>query len=162
MGLDQYLTRQVWLGDYAGAARLDGVLRDRNGNELTHLGRPKTVSFEVAYWRKANQIHAWFVDNVQNGEDDCRPYDVTVDQLADLVGRCRTILAAKDAGVPASELERVALANLSPREGFFFGSYEIDDWYIENLRETVDQLTPLIEQAKNGQQVGYFEYQSSW
>ena len=26
---------------------------------------------QVGYWRKANQIHNWFVENVQDGEDDC-------------------------------------------------------------------------------------------
>ena len=29
------------------------------------------VDVTCAYWRKANQIHAWFVDNVQQGNDDC-------------------------------------------------------------------------------------------
>jgi hypothetical protein len=28
------------------------------------------VSVTCAYWRKSNQIHNWFVKNVQNNEDD--------------------------------------------------------------------------------------------
>ena len=45
----------------------------------------------VAYWRKANAIHKWFVDNVQNGTDDCGKYRVTVDQLKQLVKACKDI-----------------------------------------------------------------------
>ena len=26
---------------------------------------PVTVKFEVGYWRKANHIHRWFVENIQ-------------------------------------------------------------------------------------------------
>ena len=26
---------------------------------------------QIASWRKANAIHKWFVDNVQDGVDDC-------------------------------------------------------------------------------------------
>ncbi len=33
------------------------------------------------YWRKSNQIHQWFVENVQGGKDDCAEYSVSFDQL---------------------------------------------------------------------------------
>ncbi len=36
---------------------------------------------EVGYWRKANQIHNWFVKNVQGGVDDCGYYGVTKEKL---------------------------------------------------------------------------------
>ena len=54
MGLDMYLygvKSNYWLHDY-------------------NIGQVKTV-IEVGYWRKANQIHNWFVENIQNGIDDC-------------------------------------------------------------------------------------------
>ncbi|NLK92374.1 MAG: hypothetical protein GX273_04465 [Bacteroidales bacterium] len=40
---------------------------------------------EIMYWRKANEIHNWFVENVQNGVDDCGYYEVSIDQLYDLM-----------------------------------------------------------------------------
>ena len=36
---------------------------------------------EVGYWRKANAIHNWFVNNIQNGKDDCRRYEVSKENL---------------------------------------------------------------------------------
>ena len=42
------------------------------------------VSKVVGYWRKANQIHDWFVRNVQSGEDNCRDYHVSREKLEEL------------------------------------------------------------------------------
>jgi len=44
-----------------------------------------TVQVTCAYWRKANQIHNWFVDNVQGGDDDCREYGVSIEHLKELL-----------------------------------------------------------------------------
>ena len=43
-----------------------------------------TLQFPVAYWRKANHIHGWFVENVQNNEDDCDEYYVSRTKLEEL------------------------------------------------------------------------------
>ena len=45
---------------------------------------------------------------------------------------------------------------LPPTPGFFFGGTEIDDWYKQNLEETISALEPLIEEG------GDFYYTSSW
>lgn len=36
---------------------------------------------EIAYWRKANAIHRWFVDNVQNGTDDCHIHNECTQEI---------------------------------------------------------------------------------
>lgn len=44
---------------------------------------------QVGYWRKANHIHNWFVENVQDGEDDCRYHgEVTKEDLEELLVSC--------------------------------------------------------------------------
>ena len=49
----------------------------------------------VAYWRKANHIHNWFVQNVQGGEDrNCEVTPVTREQLQDLVDACKLVLGS--------------------------------------------------------------------
>ena len=109
---------------------------------------------EAAYWRKANQIHRWFVENVQEGVDDCREYYVSFEQLEKLLSICETVLAAKNDTLSASLLP--------PMQGFFFGSYEFDDWYYENVSNTIDQLKECIINATvdNGSKDYY--YSSSW
>src|ERR1017187_4553583 len=47
---------------------------------------------EVAYWRKANAIHGWFVNNVQNGIDQCQESVVTREQLNELLSVCYEVI----------------------------------------------------------------------
>lgn len=100
----------------------------------------RCVETEVGYWRKANAIHKWFVDNVQNGEDDCKQYYVSEDDLDALELDCRKVLAAK-----GTEQEKdVAMKILPPCEGFFFGGTEIDEYYFTDLENTLK----IIERAR--------------
>jgi hypothetical protein len=109
-----------------------------------------TVSVTVAYWRKANQIHSWFVQNVQGGEDECQPHHVSREQLRDLRDLCAKLVREKDYAAAENAL--------TPMGGFFFGSTEIDEWYWKDLEDTVTQLDRVLS-APDGVD---FVYQSSW
>ncbi len=108
-----------------------------------------SVQVQVAYWRKANQIHKWFVDHVQDGNDNCEEYRVTRDQLQLLVDNCKLVLMNKEEAV-----------NLLPvQEGFFFGSYEYDEYYFGDIQDTIDQLERILNEYPKEWD---FTYQSSW
>lgn len=47
---------------------------------------------EVACWSKANMLHRWFVENVQNGVDDCGHYKVSQNQIIDLIHKCEEVI----------------------------------------------------------------------
>ena len=106
------------------------------------------VSVTCAYWRKANQIHAWFVDNVQGGEDNCGEYYVSREKLEELLTTCQQALFKKDPSL------------LKPREGFFFGSYDIDEWYWNDIKDTIKQLKRVLELGEKSKLSFY--YSSSW
>ena len=99
----------------------------------------------VGQWRKANQIHNWFVNNVQDGVDDCKEYYVSYSQLLDLKKLCEKAIKDKDASI------------LPPKQGFFFGSTEIDEYYWGNLVETIEMINSL--NPDNGDS---FYYRASW
>jgi len=109
----------------------------------------------VGYWRKANQIHKWFVDNVQNGVDNCGEYLVKEDQLANLLETCKLILD-KDPS-KASVL-------LPVQSGFFFGSTDYDQYYFKDLENTVKIIESLFEKDLDGGSYleGDIYYSSSW
>ena len=86
------------------------------------------------YWRKSNQIHQWFVENVQGGRDNCEEYSVSLDQLKLL---SKTIEPALVSTAAASEL-------LPTTEGFFFGSQEYDQYYFEDLKTTKTQIDKIV------------------
>lgn len=107
------------------------------------------LEVQVAYWRKSNQIHKWFVDHVQNGVDDCKEYRVTREQLQLLVDNCKLVLMQKE---EAPNL-------LPPQEGFFFGSYGYDEFYWQDIQDTIDQLEKVLNEYPEDWN---FTYQSSW
>ena len=86
------------------------------------------ISCEIGYWRKANAIHKWFVDNVQGGNDNCGSYYVSLEQLKELHDLCLKALKDEDSTL------------LPPSSGFFFGSTDIDDWYWKYIQDTVNIL----------------------
>jgi hypothetical protein len=148
VGLDMYLTAKRYLSDYDLTEKqlkqeIDKVLD-------TKIGSVKEVSLEAGYWRKANAIHKWFVDTVQDGLDECQETSVTLEQLQELSAIVNMVLADNSL---AGEI-------LPPTEGFFFGGTEIDDWYLEYLKDTKDILDKILTNpdSKNWQ----FYYQSSW
>jgi hypothetical protein len=107
------------------------------------------IGEEVMYWRKANAIHLWFVENVQDGIDECEPHDVSVHQLEILRENCARIIAD-------SELAEDVLPTGS---GFFFGSTDYDEYYYDEITRTVEELDKILEQVDSDEQ---FIYCSSW
>ena len=106
------------------------------------------VEVTCAYWRKANQIHKWFVDNVQRGVDDCGDYYVSHEKLQPLLDLVNRALAERNPTL------------LSPQGGFFFGSTDIDEWYWQDLKNTktkLERIFALPEMSKLS-----FYYTSSW
>ena len=115
---------------------------------------PRTKEFYrsrgiAMYWRKANAIHKWFVDNVQYGEDDCKEYTVYPEQLVELRDLCRKVLATKE------EAERL----LPTQSGFFFGGTEYDDWYFSDLEYTARAIQMALEHVKEVEKGWSFEHE---
>lgn len=97
MGLDMYLHKKVY--QYR---KPDGAFTsDTDALAFDDYGRSNGVYVvtQAAYWRKANQIHRWFVDNVCEGNDDCKPYYCGKDKIEELVGVCRKVLGVLDGTV---------------------------------------------------------------
>ena len=77
MGLDQYLYAKKYTSDstYFNTAGVFTMLKETLGDDAKHLVKDNpsiSVEMKVGQWRKSNQIHQYFVDNCQGGEDDCR------------------------------------------------------------------------------------------
>ena len=124
------------------------------GLDMFLEARMKHRTEEAAYWRKANAVHRWFVENVQNNEDECKPYIVTREQLEDLVEDCMLVLSNRD------DIELIEQV-LPTASGFFFGGTQYDDWYFENVSYTVDKLKEVLENPSYDENTE-FVYQSSW
>ena len=87
----------------------------------------KTITVEAGYWRKSNQIHNWFVQNVQDGVDECQEAYVSREQLKELRDTCQKVL-------DNHELAEQLLPTIG---GFFFGGTDYDKWYFDDLEDTI-------------------------
>lgn len=110
---------------------------------------------EVAYLRKQNAIHKFFVDEVQDGIDNCAMYCVSVETLDKLKAMCENVL-----NNPTVEN---AMAVLPTQSGFFFGGTDLTDdfemeYYLDGLKYTVDVLNDLL----NNSNYEYYYYNSNW
>lgn len=158
MGLDMYLTRRTYVKNWDHQPVEDRHTITVGGPMADYIDTSKVCEIveDVAYWRKANAIHQWFVDNCQDGIDDCRDAYVDMAQLEELYLLCKTLLTSRD-------LEE-AQSFLPPQAGFFFGPTDDPEWYWYWLEETVEQLDSIITSARPEDdllRVSYY-YRSSW
>lgn len=166
MGLDMYLearrsysvdweaTREAEPGEFIPEQQTLEAL-DILGLNLSDIGDALpsvTISTTIAYWRKANAIHGWFVNTLADGRDECQELYATRDDLTNLRDLCEELLAGRN--------EQDALEKLPPMGGFFFGTYEVDDWYWDTLEYTRNRLAEILNNQKFANHS--FIYQASW
>lgn len=179
MGLDMYLEKTTYVGNeyresvhykpMVGVTNIEGIKQER----IT------SIVEQVAYWRKANAIHKWFVENVQDGVDDCKRYYVSKEDLQKLLDTVNEVLessklvggkvcngykGSKNGMQPIIEdgkvMEDSSVAEelLPVAEGFFFGGKDYDEYYYEDLQYTAKTLKSIL--AEDGD--GDYYYHSSW
>ena len=157
MGLDMYLYRKEYVSTFAWTqdekavkeANLHSVIAN-HFNVDPNMGGIY-VDYCVAYWRKANAIHGWFVNTLAGGVDECQPIYVSLDKLIELRELANSVVLT-----PA-----MAGDILPTQSGFFFGSYDIDEWYISDMKNTVDMLDKIISSVSPEDYPTFF-YQASW
>lgn len=162
MGLDMYITASKYIGGWDHGKTEE----QENFKKILDVIKIKpdvcndspwlTIETCVAYWRKANAVHTWFVNNAQEGKDDCQRYYVSREQLQELSSICQNILKVKE----PEKAMKLAQKTLPPQAGFFFGSTEIDEGYQADLENTISQLQRVL----NNKDLEGFDlyYQASW
>ena len=146
MGLDMYLKGSRYISTWKeGDKELGEKIAQLVGQEGSFVN---TVEIEVGYWRKANAIHQWFVKNVQDGKDDCKTYWVPQEKLRELQSVCNQVLADPT----------LAPSLLPTQSGFFFGDTQYDEWYLENLEITLQNIQKALSLPDEWE----LSYHSSW
>ena len=113
-----------------------GVEFNKEGPEL--IDPDAFVQEGVAYWRKANHIHAWLINNGTNKEEDYYCH-ISIDKLKELKDVCEFVL----------DDHSLADTLLPTQSGFFFGSTDYDEWYFEDLKDTIRILEKIIDTHKD-------------
>lgn len=163
MGLDMYLSKKTYV-KFWEHNKVNNVISVKFGNKKRTDIKPKRISYiveEVMYWRKANHIHKWFVDNCQKGVDDCGEYYVSIEQLEELATLCESVVSKKQ--LVKSGLTELVENELPTASGFFFGNTAYNESYFSDCEETAKELRKILaEKPMEGAYGGDFYYQSSW
>lgn len=161
MGLDQYLTIREYVSetDYTNYDYKSNTPPPKNPafDKIISLSQYSNLvdkaqghielSIPIGQWRKANQIHNWFVTNVQNDIDECQTVWVSREKMTELLDLCKMVLVNRHL---APEL-------LPTRSGSFFGSYDYDEYYFGDIDHTITILDNALKTDSDS-----FYYSSSW
>lgn len=156
MGLDQYFTakRHATPSEFGTKRDNDlfyGLMKAIGDDEASCRDQrygTAEVAMTVGYLRKANAVHGWIVQNCQNGVDECQESHLSRDTIATLADLCRKVVHNPE----------LAPKLLPTTQGFFFGSYEYDAFYLGDLCETLEICERMLKLPEDW----HFYYQSSW
>ena len=126
---------------------LDGVnyIQPKFDKDRNLIEKRKIIKTLESDWRNAYQIHDWFVRNVQWGEDDCHSYEVSKEQLIELLNTCEKVLNSNN-----NDKAKKLLPNINDR---------YDNYYFEEIEYTIKELKRIL---KYSDIYDWFEYRSSW
>ena len=146
MGLDMYLT-----GDrFHSTCFLNRLTGEYERVEPTYTDgfRVTREKLELGYWRKNAPLHAMIVLMFADGEDNCRPIELTVDDLREI----------------ASRLESGDFPDNEQCSGPFFGDQEWWDECRESAAEDAKIFRAAADWVENSEPRFWnsVEYQASW
>lgn len=131
MGLDMYLRTAD--KDLAERMYYLNVKHDRV--EESNFEYDMAMKGYICYWRKQSSIHNFFVQEAQNGEDDCGTYEVDFDSLKLLYERIKEVIITGDD------------SKLPVIHGFFFNPPDYEEWVREGLLYTYGFLRDLFDET---------------
>ena len=172
MGLDMYIYARKncfvssWIDESKGQIKCELPKELDAFKDLDEVKNSLSISFnidyKIGYWRKANHIHNWFIQNCAykdecgNPIDDCRPIEITVDKLEKLLDDCKKVLSDHS----------LASSILPTQSGFFFGSTRYDEDYFGEIERTIEIIEPVLKFAKHKLEIEDYVwevyYQASW
>lgn len=182
MGLDMYLNKKHYVKNWSfqKPEEQHQVIVTKGGQPLTTIksDKVKYIEEEVMYWRKANQIHGWFVRNGQERTPDVL-YGIEREDLERLLEECKVVIEKLNGcktstkqvvngwsggeethiDINVYDIDTDELGDLQPTQGFFFGSSEIDDGYVNDIQDTINFLEEELKGEDDG---GEYEYYASW
>jgi len=160
MGLDMYLYKKTYVQNWEhNPPEQHHQIEIKRGGVIRKDIKPNRICYiteQVAYWRKFNALHGWFVNECGAGVDECQDINVDEDKMKELLETLKEVSSNFD---KAEEL-------LPPTQGFFFGGDEVDEYYKEEVISTIKIIEDLLEEQEQSKEYGLysgdFEYRASW
>jgi hypothetical protein len=136
--------------------QLDEVVKERGV-----YSKWLSIFEDIGYWRKANQIHTYFVQECQGGIDECQLARISQKKLNKLMSLCKQALALKEVYLNDGIIQGKGCEEILPTaSGFFFGGTEFNEWYFQDIEETIEIISKVLKETDFKTQTIF--YRSSW
>ena len=187
MGLDMYLYKKTYVKNWEHTAKeLKHSFSVKIGGKVRKDIKPERIAYiteEVAYWRKFNALHGWFVEQCASGIDECQEIYIgrekmeellkVLKQVSELLNNSKLVVKVlknwneQDYEVKTFDCEDEVKDIFSPTQGFFFGSDCIDEYFKSDVEDTIETIDGLLKETENEDEVkglysGDFYYRASW
>jgi hypothetical protein len=131
-------------------------------NERGVYSKWLSIFEDIGYWRKANAIHNFLVQECQGGVDECQLSIVRKSHLKDLLKRCKKAMSVKDIYLNDGILKdgEGIEEYLPTTSGFFFGGTEFNEWFFNDVEETIELVEKILKETDFKTQL--ICYRSSW
>jgi uncharacterized protein YxjI len=149
MGLDQYI--EIEVVHQTVNTKKQRVVTERSDETL-------------AYFRKVNFIQKFFEDKYEIPDDE--RVRITKEDLRELADLCERVidkfeewdgakeaLESDDYIEPPKHIQDYADELLPTCEGFFFGSTDYDNWYFNDVKDTMKTIREVIQEVEDTYEV---------
>ena len=145
--------------------------------------RVESIEKLAIQWRKSNAIHRWFIEHTGDEWDDESEREVSVDDLKRLLEVCEKVIEGTkmkpgeihmgtvcsegkvtEKYEPGEVIANPELADelLPTQEGFFFGSTDYDQYYLNDVKYTAEKIKEILKNADEKDWTETFIYRASW
>lgn len=152
MVLDIYLIQKYYIGANYEHRKITGSidLSERGKKLSIDFKKVRYIDCEVIHMESALMIHDWFVEQIQDGEDDCKQYYVDREKIKELLDICNRVIENRDL---ADEL-------LPTRKAFYYENGRYNEAYFYDLERFVGMLNEL---DLEGEDLSFeYYYESAW
>lgn len=142
MGLDMYLKAEVskYVSYYDdgnenyGKGLYPDFLRDFEDMQRERRNLICVSSeYEIGYWRKFNALHSYIVNSFADGVDECQDIVLWEQDIKRILETLKS-LTPENASVV-----------MPPKDGFFFGSTDIDEWYWRDVGYSIKVFEKILK-----------------
>jgi hypothetical protein len=117
----------------------------------------KVKTTEIGYFRKVNFLVNFF-ESKGFKRENLVPFRVKKMYIVELIDKCQQILKANEL-LSEKETKELAKESLPTTDGFFFGSTDYDEYYLEDVKSVLDycqnELLPMFDELDDDENIEF-------
>ena len=115
----------------------------------------KTRRDEIAYFRKVNFLQGYFENKYPDKNLNCEYVRIQKEDVEDIIERCNNILEhvtfsedkSLEGVIWSPKAVEIAKKEMPIKEGFFYGSYEYDSWFFDDVKEVKEVFEKILKET---------------